>query len=32
MVQVIKSKILWKLSEGRLKLLLVSGRFDLLRV
>ena len=32
MVQVIKSKILWKWSEGRLKLLLVGGRFELLRV
>ena len=32
MVQVVKGKILSKLSEGGLKVLLVSGRFEFLRV
>ena len=32
MVQVIEGKIIWKWSQGKQKLLRVSGRFELLRV
>ena len=32
MVQVIKGKIIWKWSQGKQKLLRVSGRFESLRV
>ena len=32
MVRVIEGKIIWKLPEGKQKLLRVSGRFELSRV